>query len=148
MKPDNTEIRIESLVSDYKAYNDAIDRTRSTAQQYASEKAWTVGQLRDLLSVSEIADRLGITPPAVYSLLNEVPSDYDPGGIPAALRRMKAARISMNQLVEPITDQGVTATSVRLDRAGTAIAEHNEAWAGYVRALRAEGRPVPNRIPF
>ncbi|MGD0312242.1 MAG: hypothetical protein ABSC90_07255 [Acidimicrobiales bacterium] len=146
---DNREKRIQVLVDDYRAYNEAIEGTRGYARQYASEKAWTVGQLREMLSVAEIANRLDITPPAVYSMLNEAASSGpDPVDIPNALAQLKRARKAMDDLVAPITDQGISATPARLERAGDAVSGYYAAWASYVRALRAEGRPVPNRVPF
>jgi hypothetical protein len=73
MQPDNFQIRTNTLVAEFHAYNAEIANTQRRAQDMARGKSWVVGQLRQMMTVPEVAQVLGLRPPTVYAILNGVP---------------------------------------------------------------------------
>ncbi len=55
----------------------------------AREKTWTLEQLRELLSVADIAKELGVTPAAVYAGLSGEPPEHEADELPTLIARLK-----------------------------------------------------------
>lgn len=89
MVVNNRRQRIDALVHDYHAYNSEIERTRIRASSMAREKTWTLERLREMLSVAEIADELGVTPAAVYAGLSGEQPEHDADELPILVARLK-----------------------------------------------------------
>ena len=54
----------------------------------ARGKSWVVGQLRKMMSVSDVAEVLGLRPPTVYAILNGVPEDAEVDDLPVLMERL------------------------------------------------------------
>ena len=145
MVRDNTDKWIETLVRDYRAYNDAIENARMQQQSMVREKAWTVGQLRRVLSVVEICDLLDVTPQVIYSMGHGEIEDRSPDDeVRIKSRGLTAARKTLDSIAG--SQGSLIGAPDLVERTTEAMSVFYAAWAGYVRALRAAGRPVPHQV--
>lgn len=70
LKKRQTEL-VHGLVLEYSDRNQSIENLRRCMGAHAKQKAMTVLRLRSFLGAQEVADLLGISRAAVYSLLDE-----------------------------------------------------------------------------
>ena len=67
----------DALFAEVKAAEIQMDRLRWEISTNAQWRAQKLGQLKQMMPVPQIADRLGVTRQAIYAALNEDPPDYE-----------------------------------------------------------------------
>ena len=67
----------DALFAEVKAAEIQMDRLRWEISNNAQWRAQKLGQLKQMMPVPQIADRLGVTRQAIYAALNEDPPDYE-----------------------------------------------------------------------
>jgi hypothetical protein len=147
-KRDNSEARRDRLIRDYHAYNERIDNAMNLAAEMSREKSETLWRLREMFSVVEIADLLGVTRQAVYNGLKDAPSDVVPpeaDDLRTALKQYLNATKDAERWIGPFFESELALTVKRREMVAEVMDRLRTAQHNYDMALERVGRRAPNR---
>ena len=95
-----------------------------------------VGQLRQMMTVSEVAQVLGLRPPTVYAILNGAPDDFETEDLPVLMERLTEIAIQAQNIADGKTPL------ISPNPVGMQLLADNLRWA--LEWLRTLEEPAPD----